>query len=93
MYQRILTARYGTLELFSGPIGEIVVSIRVGISVTRPLRLLLVPLGLGSCTVDLKVRRVIRRRRLVPQLAVVAAILTVVPMRLVAIATGRLGLA
>ena len=48
MYLRILTARYGTLELFCGPIGKIVVSIRVDISVTRPLRLLLVPLGLGS---------------------------------------------
>ena len=84
----------GTLELFRGPIGKIIVSIRVGISVTRPLRLLLVPLGLGSCTVDLKVRRVIRRRGLVPWLVVVAAILMVVPARLVAIATiatGRLG--
>ena len=94
MYPGILTARNGTLELFSIPIGKIIISIRGRVSVTRSLRLLLGPLGLDSCTVGLKVRRVIRGRRLVSRPAVVAAIPAVVPTRLVAIATiatGRLG--
>ena len=94
MYPRILIARNRTLELSCIPIRKIRISIRCRVSVVRFLRLLLGPLGLGSCTVGLKVRRVIRGRRLVPRPMVVAAIPSVVPTRLVAIATiatGRLG--
>ena len=65
----------------------------MGISVTSLLRLLLVPLGLGSCTVNLRIR-IIRGSRLIPWPAVIAAIHAVIPTRFVAIATiatGRLG--
>ena len=79
MYPGILTARNGTLELFRIPIGKIIFSIRGRVSVTSLLRLQLGPLRLGSCTVGLKVRRVIKGRWLVPQPPVVAAIPTVRP--------------
>ena len=87
MCPRIVTARNRTLELSCIPIGKIRISIRCRVSVARFLRLLLGPLGLGSCTVGLKVRRIIRGRLLVPWLAIVAAVPVVIPTWLVAIAT------
>ena len=90
MYQGILTARDGTLELFCGPIRKVIVSIRVRVSITRSLRLLLGPLELGSCAMGLKVSRVIRRR-LDPRPEVVVTIPAVVSTRLVAIATVATG--
>ena len=60
MWPRIVTARNGTFEVSGIPIGEIIirVSIRNGISVVRLLRLLLGPMGVGSCTVSLKIVKI-----------------------------------
>ena len=60
MWPRIVTARNGTFEVSGIPIGEIIIRVSIinGISVVRLLRLLLGPMGVGSCTVSLKIVKI-----------------------------------